>query len=591
MLTNALKKFVYHLLVAYAFLFFFPILAQNNEEWETKFEKSSYLSTDNYENTIKYFEKIAESSEFAELKTIGISPKGRKLKCLIVSKDKLFDPKKAKESNNATILINNGIHAGEVEGKDACMLMLREMLITGEQNSLLENVTLLIIPVFNVDGHERSSKYGRINQNGPSEMGWRTTAQNLNLNRDFTKADSPEMKAFLKLFKEWLPDIFIDTHTTNGADYQYTITYGISKHQDIPPITREIVIEELIPVINSDVASAGYLASPFVSFVDGDYVNGIKDWFPTPRFSNGYAALQNRIGLLIETHMLKPYKDRVFSTKVLLESVINFCNSNSIKIKNASIKADEYILEHYTIDTNTFPLKYDLTKESISYDFKGYVKQLINSRVAGRKIIKYTNEETVNTVPYFNEFKISDSVNIPTAYLLPKEWSELIPIIKLHGIRVDTIRKSTFYKVEKYEFKNVSFADLPYEGRFIPMFDYDVIADSMFVTSGDYYIPTSQRSLGMIIHLLEPKANDSFVRWGFMNIIFERKEYFEEYSMEPIAAEMYNKSANLREEFNSLVKSDTAFAKDAHARLNYFYENSPYYDQKHNVYPIMRVVE
>jgi murein tripeptide amidase MpaA len=332
------------------------LLAQVN--LKTIFEESGYRSTSDYNKTVDYFKKLASHSKFAELKTFGISPQGRELKYLIVSKDKIFDPESGKRSGKAIILINNGIHAGEIEGKDASMLMLREMIVTKENENLLDNLILLIIPIFNVDGHERKSPYNRINQNGPLEMGWRTTAQNLNLNRDFTKADAPEMKAFLRLFNKWQPDIFIDNHTTNGADYQYTITYDISKSLSIPPVTRTLVINEIIPAIEKGVEESGYLNSPFVGFVDGDYNNGIRDWIATPRFSNGYAAVQNKIGLLVETHMLKPYKDRVFSTNAFLESVIEYSSANYQKLKNASKKAEQFVIETYGTSKNAFPVKF-----------------------------------------------------------------------------------------------------------------------------------------------------------------------------------------------------------------------------------------
>src|SRR5690606_39622609 len=209
------------------------------QDWTTKFERSDFLETARYNESINYFKQLADHSEYAELITFGVSPQGRDLKCIIVSKDKAFTPADAKKTGKPVILLINGIHSGEIEGKDASMILLREILITKEKDKMLDDVILLIVPIFNVDGHERAGKYNRINQNGPVEMGWRTTAQNLNLNRDWMKADAPEMKAMLKLFSAWLPDFFIDSHTTDGADYQYTITYSIETEQDVYEGTSE----------------------------------------------------------------------------------------------------------------------------------------------------------------------------------------------------------------------------------------------------------------------------------------------------------------------------------------------------------------
>lgn len=557
--------------------------------FETVFEKSGYLSTSNYSETVEYFQNLEGASEYARLINIGISPQGRELKCLIVSKDEIFESSTAKSLGKSIILINNGIHSGEIEGKDASMIMLREMLITKEKESLLDNVVLLVIPVFNIDGHERSSPFNRINQNGPTEMGWRTTAQNLNLNRDFAKADAPEMKSFLKLYSEWLPDIFIDNHTTDGADYQYTITYGISKNLDIPPLTRQLVREEIIPKIEKDVSEKGFLISPFVGFIDGDYNNGIREWVAGPRYSNGYGSAQNRIGLLIETHMLKPYKERVFSTKALMESVIEYFNDNNIIIRETLDKADEYSMKKYSKGNSAFPLNYKLTEDYIKYNYKGFKKIYKESFIAGKKIVKYSKEKTEKIVPYYEKVKVSDSVFLPIAYFIPSEWKNLMDIMELHGISGEIINEKKSLIAERMKFKDVSFAKHPYEGRFIPKFNYDIQIDTVTANPGDYIIHTDQRSIKLIAHLLEPKSADSFVKWGFMNVIFERKEYFEEYSIEPIAQRMYDESAYLRNEFNYLLENDSTFANSPRKRLNYFYERSPYNDEKHNMYPILRV--
>ena len=569
------------------------VLSQQNADlnWQTKFEESNYLSTNNYEESIKYFQMLADNSEYAKLITIGISPQGRELKCLIVSKDKQFNSFDNVKNKYAKVLINNGIHSGEIEGKDASMLMLREMLITLDSKTEWDNVILLVIPVFNLDGHERSSKYNRINQNGPIEMGFRTTAQNYNLNRDFAKADTPEMKAFLKLFNEWEPDIFIDTHTTNGADYQYTVTYATSNHNEVPPSTQKLVKDELIPYFEKGVADAGYLIAPYVNFVDRDYKNGIFDWIAGPRFSNSYASIQNRIGVLIETHMLKPYKDRVFGTKAMLESIIDYSSKNHKGLIECSTIADEYVADKYYNQKKAFPIKFETTKNSSPFIYKGIKYELYDSKISGSKIRKFTGEKYDLEIPYFNESTIVDSVYLPEAYIIPKEWSHLIEILDLHGIKSERIFEQKELEVEKYKFKDVKFSSWPYESRMMPSYDYDVLPQIVTVDKGDYWISCNQKNIGMIAYLLEPKSEDSFVKWGSMNIIFERKEYFENYSMEPIAKEMCDNNESLRKEFLAKLESDSTFAKNPRERLNFFYERSPYYDNKLNYYPILRVIE
>ncbi len=561
-----------------------------SSEWITFFEKSNYLETPRYEETIKYFQKLDEYSLYARLISIGVSPQGRNIYCLIVSKDQHFNPSYSKKSRKPIVLINNGIHSGEIEGKDACMLLLRDILVSKEKENLIENVTLYIIPIFNVDGHERMSPYNRINQNGPTEMGWRTTAQNLNLNRDFMKADTPEMKALLNLYSNIIPDMFIDIHTTNGADYQYTITYSISKHKNVPEETRNWMRNKFEPFINNYVEEKGYLISPYVGFKNGDVKNGIVDWIAGPRFSNGYAAVQNRPGLLIETHMLKPYKDRVFSTKALLEAVLEIMNVNSVEIFDINRKADVTVMNEYIMNKQPFPLSLKTTDENKPFIFKGIEEVQDSSWIVGGKLKKYTGEKFELQVPYFDKSTVTDSVIAPTGYLIPAEWYNIVEKMKLHGIYVKTLRESKTFVVEKFRFKNIEFAKRPYEGRFQPKFEYEIFIDTVTVPPGTFYVNTNQRTVGIILHLLEPKGNNSFVKWGFFNQIFEMKEYFSSYSMEPIAQKMIDENPELKKEFLDRVAQDEKFSKSMRQRLYFFYKRSPYFDEKYNLYPIMRVV-
>ncbi len=584
----------YFVAICFGIFIYSTIFSQSKINlWETRFEKSNYLQTETYAETISYFQRLANYSPYAELFTFGKSPQGRDLVCLIAAKGKEFTPLEAKESGKPIILIENGIHSGEIEGKDACMLLMRDILISKTKESFLDSVIIMIVPIFNVDGHERRSKYNRINQNGPEEMGWRVTAQNLNLNRDFAKADTPEMKALLKLFSTWLPDFFIDTHTTDGADYQYTITYGMSTHKNIPKRTADWIKNEVIPFSEKYVEKRGFLISPYIGFVKGDVKNGIRDWIAGARYSNGYANIQNRPGLLIETHMLKPYKDRVFSTKALLEAIILSSGNNASELVAINKAADREVIKKYAEDHNAYPLKFSIRLDSTvsTYNYKGIKFVDDSSRIAGGIIKRYTGEKFEINVPYYNIDYVVDSVKLPAAYFIPKEWKNIVDILKIHGVNVQIVNVPTNAVVEKYKFKDVKFAKFPYEGRFEPKFLYDTELDTITIPIGTFKVNTAQRTVGIIAQLLEPKGPDSFVSWGFFNAVFERKEYFEMYSMEPIAERMYNENPSLKKEFDEKIKTDEKFKNNQYARLNFFYEKSPYYDQKHNYYPITRLVK
>jgi hypothetical protein len=569
-----------------------PVFAQSSEERITYFEKSGFISTPGYQNTMDYFQSLADFAQYAELKNFGVSPQGRDLKYFIVSKEENFEPVDFTKRQKPVLLIINGIHSGEIEGKDASTLLLREILVSKEKEKLLDSLILLVVPIFNVDGHERRSKYNRINQNGPEEMGWRTTAQNLNLNRDWMKAAAPEMQSMIKLIIEWMPDFIIDSHTTNGADYQYTITYAVEKYQNIYPETAEWLINRFVPFLEAGVEKRGFLIHPYIylkTWQEG-FGGGIIDWAATPRFSTGYAAIQNRPSLIIETHMIKPYRDRVYSTKAAIESVMEFINSDASSLIELNRKADKNTITNFTYRENYLPLAYDNPDLYEEINLKGYKYFWKPSDISGDQKLVYTNEKKEFKVKYYNDMIVTDSVSVPIGYIIPKEWwHSSISKLKIHGIGTEYFTKDTTFLVTRYKFKNAIFDSFSYEGRQRVSFDIVPYKEKVIVREGDIYIPTAQRTLRVIVNLLEPLASDSYLQWGYMNSIFERAEYFENYVMEKVAEKMILEEPDLEKEFNNKLAQDKTFRNDAEARLNFFYERSPYYDSNYMLYPIMRV--
>ncbi len=577
-------------------IFIFSFNLKSQTDFTTHFEKSKFLSTPDYQATVEYFKMLDDNSEYADLFDFGISSQFRELKCLLVTKEdrKIIEFNLSngfKPTQRPLILIINGIHSGEIEGKDASMILLREILISKEKEYLLDSLSLLIIPIFNVDGHERKSKYNRINQNGPEEMGWRTTALNLNLNRDWMKADSPEMQAMLTLFQTWLPDFIIDTHTTNGADYQYEVTYQVEKYDNIFSEISAFLNNKFVPFLKSEVEKKGYPIFEYVSLKEWNkgLEYGLIDWVTPPRLSTGYFALQNRPSLLVETHMIKPYKNRVFSTKAVLETTLEFIFNHSTEIIELNYLADELTLKTYIDNPNFFPLKFQLTEKYDEVDFKGYEYYREYSEISGTDKIVYTNKPKNFKLKFYKYHKIIDSVLIPKYYIVPIEYFDLIKKMELHGIRALTINNDTTLEVKRYRFNNIKFADKPYEGRFIPSFDIEEYYERVDLPKGTFIIPTEQRTLRVIAHLLEPGSDDSFIKWGFMNSIFEQKEYFEFYVMEKIADEMLKEDKKIKEEFEYKIRTDKEFKNNPYQRLNFFYKKSPYWDKNLNVYPIMKL--
>ncbi|HKK10462.1 MAG TPA: M14 family metallopeptidase, partial [Bacteroidales bacterium] len=299
---------------------FFISLTGKTQNFTTVYEKSGFVATAEYSETIEYCRKLAETYEEVTYKSIGKSAGGYDIPLIIADKDGYVNPVKAKNDKKTVLMVQSGIHPGESEGKDAMMMLLRDALSDEKEIMLPGNVTIVWIPVFNVDGDNRFGAYNRINQNGPEEMGWRTNSLNLNLNRDYLKADTPEMQHWLKLWNEWLPDFFIDCHTTDGADYQYEITYAMEIYGGMDEKLMHWQKEEYISDVMPKMFDAGFPVFPYVSFRRWhDPRSGLRTNIAPPRISQGYTALQNRPGLLIETHMLKPYKNRVESTYKMIE--------------------------------------------------------------------------------------------------------------------------------------------------------------------------------------------------------------------------------------------------------------------------------
>ena len=561
-----------------------------SKEWLTHFEKSNQLESPEYESTIKYFQKFVDHTPYVKIKTIGVTPQGRELKVVIVSKDKAFTPEQAKKTGKAIILIQNGIHPGEIEGKDACMLLLREILITKEKAHLLNNAILIIIPVLNIDGHERLSAFNRPNQNGPKKMGWRTNALNLNLNRDYLKADTPEIRSFLKLFNDWLPDFMIDNHTTNGADYQYHVTYGIETHQNIDRGLLSWVDKKYLPHLLQKVEEDGFIIGPYMEFKAGTIESGIVDLPAPPRLSHGYCATQNRICLLVETHSLKPFANRVFSTKSMMEHSIRFVNDNAKELLSLNKQADKETVKYYLSAKKKFPLVLKGNGKYDKYLFKGFEWYDEHSELTGSTVRKYTGKPMEIEIPIFNKANSEKKISVPAAYLIPRQFSEIIDVLNAHQIKFNLIKTRKKLNVEKYKLEDVQFASRPYEGRQLLSFKCELFTEAAEVEAGTLVVYTSQRQLRVIVNLLEPEAPDSFVNWGFLNAFFERKEYAESYVMEPYAKQMMKDDPVLRAEFYKKLNDDELFRNNSGERLDFFYKRSPFYDRGENVYPIMRLL-
>lgn len=564
----------------------FTVYGQDN--LLTYYEKSNFLETPRYEATIEYAKKLAASSDFIEYTTFGKSLQGRDLPLLIVDKNKNFTPESVRQSGNAVLLAEACIHPGESEGKDAGFMLIRDIIVHKKYEDLLENTTLLFIPIFNTDGHERFGPYSRINQNGPKEMGWRTTANNLNLNRDFLKADAVEMQHWLVLFNQWLPDMFMDIHTTDGADYQYQMTYGMHIMGDMNKDHTEWQIDYL-DQIEKNLLKDDILIFPYVSFRRWhDPRSGLIRRTATPRYSTGYSAYQNRPALLVETHMLKDYKTRVDATYHLLRHTIAYVDQEYKNLQEINLKADN---EAKDLAGKDFVLNYYTSQEdSTTVKFKGVDYDIVPSDLSDGIWVQFSDRPKEYELVLFEKLVPSVSAKIPESYIIPVEWTEVIDRIKTHGIEYTVLEKNKEMEIETYHFSNVQFASSPYEGRqMVRNFDLNEITIKKTYAAGSIIVPTNQRAAKIIAHMLEPTGPDSFVRWGFFNSIFERKEYVETYVMEKMAREMIKEKPELLDQYKQAVKENPDIYNNQWAKLYWFYALTPYWDDQKDIYPVGRI--
>ena len=555
--------------------------------WKTKAEKTDYSESPSYEETLKFSRRLDAESDQIVLLSAGNSTEGRDIPLLIAAEREGVTPKRARATGKAVVLIQAAIHAGEPDGNDAGLALFRDIALKRTPPSLLEHLVILFIPILNVDGHRLESRYNRINQNGPMVTGFRANSANLNLNRDYLKADTEEIRSWLRLWNKWDPDFFIDCHVTDGADFRYNITYEYAHHDEIHPGLRAWMRNRFEKSVVPRVERKGNLLSRYIQMIDRTRPEaGIASFIATPRFATGYTPLRNRNGLLIEAHSVKPFKSRVLGTyDLLVETLAEVGNSRS-SLLAANSQADQ---DWLTGNREVFVLSQRIKRESTPFLFKGYKLQLTDSPVSGSKQISYTREPLDVTVPQYDLAEPRESVTPPAYYVVPPQWREIIERLDSHGISYHRAREAFSLEAESYRLSEPVWRRRSFEGRITVSAKQSPSTGVRVFTAGSVIVPVRQKSGQVAIHLLEPKAPDSAFFWGFFNAIFEQKEYSESYVMDTIAKEMLEADAKLKAEFENRLK-DPEFASSPRARLRFFYERSRFYDRRIGLYPVARVV-
>jgi len=558
----------------------------------TRYERSGGTETPRYDETIEYSRRLAAASPWLTYATFGTSPQGRDLPLVIADRDGLATPAAARAAGRAVVMIQACIHAGEPDGKDAGFLLLRDIAVERRLAHLLDGVTILFIPIFNVDGHERFGPYSRINQNGPREMGWRTTAAGLNLNRDYVKADAPEMQAWLRLFAAWLPDLFVDCHVTDGADYQYPLTWAMELGGNLDPALAQWCRDTWLAGLEADLAGRGIPIAPYVMFRRwGDPRSGLRAGVAPPRFSTGYCATRNRPALLLETHMFKDYHTRVEATRAALEATLGVASRERARL-TALVAAADSLAAAPAFRAEPLPLTFKAGPESTMVDLLGFAYDVVTSDLTGGPWVRYDpSRPQVWRLPRFDRVAPDAAVTLPAAWVVPPEWETVIARLALHGVAIRRLARVTALPVSTYRFRDVKWRERPYEGRHALEYELEEFAEERLFPAGSAVIDAAQPAARLAAHALEPAGPDAFVRWGFFDTIFEQKEYAEEYVMEAKAREMLAADPALAAEFAARKAADPAFAADQEAMLNWFFQRSPWWDRRVNAYPVGRILD
>ncbi|MDO6809579.1 M14 family metallopeptidase [Zobellia galactanivorans] len=555
-------------------------------DYKTRFELSKGTETATYLETIDFYIRLAKDFPEINMQTIGSTDSGYPLHIITYNPDGDFNLKKV-SSDKTILFINNGIHPGESDGIDATMLLFRDF--ASGKIPAPKNTVLVTIPIYNIGGALNRNNTTRANQNGPKAYGFRGNTLNYDLNRDFIKADTKNARTFFQIFHTVNPDIFIDNHVSNGADYQYTLTHLFTQHNKLGGELGDYIHNKMMPSLEKSLLEDDWSITPYVNVFNQVPEKGFSQFMDYPRYSTGYTTLWNTFGMMVETHMLKPYKQRVEGTYELMTKMISLAETDAKEIKRLRAEA-----KHRHKNWTHYPTKWqiDTTKTTV-LDFKGYEADTLTSEVTGLTRLKYDrNKPFVKKVNYQNHYISTDSVEIPEAYVLKKGWHKVLTLLDLNKINYNTIQKDTVIAVESYKIDHYKTLDYPYEGHY-PHYDtkVKVSVKNIKFQQGDILIPTDQEGIRYIIETLEPEATDSFFNWNFFDSILQQKEGFSPYVFEDEAAELLKQNQVLKDSFLSKKANDPEFNANWYAQLDWLFKRSKHYEEAHLQYPVYRIIK
>ncbi len=559
-------------------------------------EKTGWNETAPYAEAVAISHRLESASRFVKVMDIGTTPEGRTMIALVVSKDRAFTPADAAKTNKAVIMIQSGIHAGEIEGKDTVLMLIRDMTAGNKKYAgWLDHAIFVVIPVFNVDGHEYLSAYHRPSQNGPNVTGLRANAQRLNLNRDYMKADTPEMKAWLRIFNTWMPDFLIDNHVTDGSDMQYDVTWDMARNQDIAEPAGAWIRDKYVPELDKRMAADGHMVAPYGALRNRQFFMEVF----SPRYSHLYSAVQNRPSLLVESHSLKTARTRAWAHYDIMRHTFDIICADTESLRKAVREADR-AMSARAGDRAAAPvyLAGKVSDKSRPIVYHALKNAPFKSEVTGASVTHYTGEvDDIQTVIH-DEIDTTLAAQMPLGYLIPAAFSSAAALLQTHGVEIERTTKPLDQVFETYRFTSTKFAANASEGHVMLTVEPRVVKEKIFIPAGSYWIPMKQRRARLILSLLEPNAPDSIAAWGLLDSVFEggggrggRGGGVGEYLSEPIARRMMVDQPELRKQFEQKLASDQQFAADPRARLQWWFEQSKYQPEDAGRYPIVRVWE
>ncbi len=570
-----------------AILGFNVLAAATDTTFITPFERSKGKQTATYDEVNDFFKRLKTSYTTISIGDMGPADNGYPLRYVAYTNDGNFDKDEIRTGGKLVILVNNAIHAGEPDGVDASMMLLRDAAIGKIQ--IPDNVLLVVVPVFNIGGALNRNNTSRVNQNGPESYGFRGNARNLDLNRDFVKCDAAETIGMCDLIARMNPDILIDNHVSNGADYQHIMTLLATQHDKLGGECGAYMYNTLTPLIYKEMKARGYDLAPYVNHFGATPDKGWQEFYESPRFLSGYAALFQTMAYVPETHMLKPFADRVKATYTLMQTIIKAGSDNIAAIKSArandrkNILAQKKFAIDWTVDTTQC--------DSIVY--KGYEAGYKPSEVSGQPRLFYDRKKPfTKTVPFYNHYLPTKTVNAPKAYIIPKAWTNVIICLRASGVRMQRINYDSSMEVTAYHIDDYETTSKPYERHYLHKnIKVTPYKTKVRVTQGDYIIWLAQHTKRYLVETLEPNGPDGFLAWNFFDGILQQKEYFSSYVFEDLAADILKKDPELKKKLEEKRKNDAEFAKNGHAQLDFVYRNSIYFEQEYMRYPVFRLEE